>query len=146
MNNNKKNCVWPQTDLFNLGHWMSLISWLKGIRVRPRHTCGSVKFGLTAGDPHWGKDKACGKALLLINIQSKPQAPPTQALWHLVCHWPKLPVHHIYSFPKSATLHSEPGLLRTQIRKNVWQNNLTFCEIFFRGYLRGFLSLLCLYS
>lgn len=40
-----------------------------------------MKFGVTAGDPYWGKDKACGKALfLLINIQFQPQAPPIQAL------------------------------------------------------------------
>lgn len=40
-----------------------------------------MKFGVTAGDPYWGKDKACGKALFLpINIQSQSQAPPAQAL------------------------------------------------------------------
>lgn len=40
-----------------------------------------MKFGVTAGDPYWGKDKACGKAVfLLINIRSQSQAPPTQAL------------------------------------------------------------------
>lgn len=41
----------------------------------------SVKLGVTAGEPHWDKDKACGKALFhLINIRPQTRAPPTQAL------------------------------------------------------------------
>lgn len=40
-----------------------------------------MKFGATAGDPYWDKDKACGKALFLfINIRCQSQAPPSQAL------------------------------------------------------------------
>lgn len=63
--------------LFNLGHRLPLILGFKGIMLCDTYDC---EVAVTAGDPYWDKDKACGKAFFLINIQPQSKAPPTQAL------------------------------------------------------------------
>lgn len=78
-----------------------------------------MKFAVTAGDPYWAKDKACGKAFFLINMRARSKAPPTQALvtsgvlWADVADPSRLLITYVF-IQISASLHSDAGPLKEE--------------------------------